>query len=70
MKALDTVRTTETCKLCGLPKKICRDSKNEARFKAEADRCFALKAIHAQQRRDEAEKMPDPQSLAYTVSLS
>lgn len=63
------VRDRETCPLCGLPKKVCRDSKNEKKFTAEAERCFATAAINRQQAKDEEAKMPDPGSLSYSVSL-
>lgn len=70
MRALDEARQALTCPLCGLPKSICRDSKNERKFTAEAERCFALAAIHRQQSKDEDAKMPDPGSLHYSVALT
>lgn len=35
----------QRCRLCGLPKEICRDKANQFRFLAEAERCHATYAI-------------------------
>lgn len=69
-RSLQIVREQETCPLCGLPKAICRDKKNERKFSAEAERCFATAAINRQQGTDEKEGMPDPGSLSYTVGYA
>jgi hypothetical protein len=41
----------ERCRLCGLPKKVCRDQANQFRFEVEAERCHATYALMAAQER-------------------
>ena len=39
------------CRMCGLPKAVCRDRANQFRFEAEAERCHATYAILAAEER-------------------
>jgi hypothetical protein len=39
------------CRLCGLPKDVCRDPDNQFLFEAEAERCHATYAMAAAQER-------------------
>lgn len=71
MVALEVYRTETTCHLCGLPKSICRDSKNERAFDAGYERCFASASIMRLQREVTDGESGDkyPNSLAWDVGL-
>lgn len=70
MLALDEYRTEITCSVCGLPKSVCRDSKNEGKFDAGFERCFASTAVMKEQDAVGGENgVAFPQSLAWDVSL-
>lgn len=50
MLALSEWREKHLCPLCGWPKSICQDPRNEGRFIAEGTRCYVTTAMrHAQE---------------------
>lgn len=49
MAALAEWREKHLCPLCGWPKSICQDGRNEGRFVAEGYRCYVTTAIRAAQ---------------------
>lgn len=75
MRSLEVARTELNCPLCGMPKDVCQARGNENRFSVDYVRCFAMKALHAEQRKLASDgkstaAIEDPESLAFSVSIN
>lgn len=68
MLSLAYYRSTVLCPMCRLPKAICQAPDAERKFKAEADRCHATRAIRRQQRDDTDAGVEFPDTLIYEVT--
>lgn len=64
----EQAEAAEKCPLCGLPKSVCRDVRNQTRFQPEHERCHATAAIGRAQSVQGGDEVVR-QATAWTASL-
>lgn len=68
-KALKHYREVTTCRLCGLPKSVCRDYDTDGRVVVDSERCHVTAAILRRQRADERAELDLPESMSYDAHV-
>lgn len=69
MQALKHYREVATCRLCGLPKEVCRAYDTDGRVAVTAERCHVAAALARKQRSDQRDELDLPESMAYDAAI-
>lgn len=69
MLARQAYRRDHLCRLCGMPKEICRSMATENKVAVKFERCHVTAEMARKQRANQTEKILVPESLAYEASV-
>lgn len=70
MLALEHHKAVDLCRLCGMPKSICRSPETDGAVYVTAERCHIAAAIGRRRRVDEKGDLDMPDTMAYEASLN